>query len=49
MGRPTGLAFDNELGGFSSDGREYVIYLDPGKRPPAPWVNVVANPEFLAS
>ena len=34
------------MGGFSSDGREYVIYLDPGKQPPAPWVNVVANPEF---
>ena len=23
-----------------------MIYLDPGQRPPAPWVNVVANPEF---
>ena len=46
MARPAGLAFANGLGGFSSDGREYVIYLDPGQRPPAPWVNVVANPEF---
>ena len=44
--RPAGLAFDNGLGGFSSDGREYVIYLDQGQQPPAPWVNVVANPEF---
>ena len=46
MARPAGLAFDNGLGGFSADGREYVIYLDPGQQPPAPWVNVVANPEF---
>ncbi len=46
VSRPAGLAFDNGLGGFSSDGREYVIYLDPGQQPPAPWVNVVANPEF---
>ena len=46
MARPAGLAFDNGLGGFSADGREYVIYLDPGQQTPAPWVNVVANPEF---
>jgi cyclic beta-1,2-glucan synthetase len=46
IGRPTGLTFDNGLGGFSADGREYVIYLDPGQQPPAPWVNVVANPDF---
>jgi cyclic beta-1,2-glucan synthetase len=46
VARPTGLTFDNGLGGFSADGREYVIYLNPGQQPPAPWVNVVANPEF---
>ena len=46
MARPADLIFDNGLGGFSADGREYVIYLEPGQRPPAPWVNVVANPEF---
>jgi cyclic beta-1,2-glucan synthetase len=46
VARPAGLAFDNGLGGFSSDGREYVLYLDPGQQPPAPWVNVVANAEF---
>jgi cyclic beta-1,2-glucan synthetase len=44
--RPAGLLFDNGLGGFRPDGCEYVIYLEPGIRPPAPWVNVVANPEF---
>ena len=44
--RPEGLLFDNGLGGFTPDGREYVIYLEPGQQTPAPWVNVLANPEF---
>ncbi|MEE8390945.1 MAG: hypothetical protein V3S14_09155, partial [Anaerolineae bacterium] len=44
--RPTDLLFDNGLGGFSADGREYVIYLEPGQWTPAPWVNVIANPDF---
>ncbi len=43
--RPAGLLFDNGLGGFA-DGREYVIYLDAGQHTPAPWINVIANPEF---
>ena len=34
VARPAGLAFDNGLGGFSADGREYVIYLAPGSRRP---------------
>jgi cyclic beta-1,2-glucan synthetase len=40
------LAFDNGFGGFTADGREYVIHLEPGEPTPAPWINVVANPEF---
>jgi cyclic beta-1,2-glucan synthetase len=44
--RPTDLQFDNGLGGFSADGREYVIYLEPGQGTPLPWINVVANPHF---
>jgi cyclic beta-1,2-glucan synthetase len=40
------LLFDNGLGGFSPDGREYVISLRAGQRPPAPWINVLANPDF---
>jgi cyclic beta-1,2-glucan synthetase len=44
--RPTDLLFDNGTGGFSADGREYVIYLEPGRHTPAPWVNVIANPGF---
>ena len=43
---PAGLLFDNGLGGFSPDGREYVIHLERGQRTPAPWVNVIANPDF---
>ena len=40
------LAFGNGLGGFSGDGREYVIRLEPGQATPAPWVNVLANDHF---
>ena len=36
----------NGIGGFSPDGREYVIAIDGELRPPAPWVNVIANPRF---
>jgi N,N'-diacetylchitobiose phosphorylase len=42
------LQFDNGYGGFSADGREYVIRLQPDgrgghHRPPMPWTNVIAN------
>ena len=40
------LQFFNGLGGFSADGREYVVVLNKGQNTPAPWVNVVANPNF---
>ncbi len=40
------LILGNPLGGFSPDGREYVIHLGPGQDTPAPWVNVLANPHF---
>ena len=40
------LLFFNGLGGFTRDGREYVIRLSPGTATPAPWVNVIANPNF---
>jgi cyclic beta-1,2-glucan synthetase len=42
--RPDDLLFDNGWGGFTPDGREYVIYLEPGATTPAPWSNVIANP-----
>lgn len=44
--RPQDLQFDNGLGGFSPDGREYLVYLKPGQWTPAPWINVIANSEF---
>ncbi len=46
LARPTSLLMDNGLGGFSPDGKEYLIYLQPGQHTPHPWVNVIANPQF---
>ncbi len=40
------LSMWNGLGGFTPDGREYVIVTSPRLRTPAPWVNVLANPWF---
>ena len=40
------LSFFNGLGGFADGGREYVTILGEGQWTPAPWVNVVANPDF---
>jgi cyclic beta-1,2-glucan synthetase len=40
------LVFFNGLGGFTRDGREYVITTTTQNVTPAPWVNVLANPEF---
>ncbi|HEY1380501.1 MAG TPA: hypothetical protein VGF55_27115 [Gemmataceae bacterium] len=47
----TDLLFWNGRGGFTPDGREYVIRIDgtaPGgpALPPAPWINVLANAGF---
>ncbi len=42
------LPYFNSLGGFTTDGREYAIYLGPHDTTPAPWVNVLANPRFGA-
>jgi cellobiose phosphorylase len=36
----------NGLGGFTRDGREYVITMAQDQMTPAPWVNVIANSEF---
>ncbi|WP_127088283.1 GH36-type glycosyl hydrolase domain-containing protein [Aquabacter cavernae] len=40
------LEFFNGLGGFADGGREYVTILGPGQSTPAPWINVIANPDF---
>ena len=42
------LVLSNGLGGFTLDGREYVVTLRPGETTPAPWANVLANPQFGA-
>jgi cellobiose phosphorylase len=48
---PKDLLYWNGFGGFSPDGREYVIVVDGVNSqapalPPAPWSNVIANPSF---
>ncbi len=49
---PNDLLFANGFGGFTPDGREYIIgqAADPvshaARRTPAPWINVIANPGF---
>ena len=40
------LLFFNGIGGFSEDGREYVIHLGNGRRTPAPWSNVITGKNF---
>ncbi|MBV9904498.1 MAG: glycosyl transferase, partial [Alphaproteobacteria bacterium] len=40
------LEYNNSFGGFADNGREYVIPLEEGRIPPAPWINVIANPQF---
>jgi len=40
------LILANGLGGFTPDGREYVITTTPDQITPAPWSNVLANPQF---
>jgi len=47
--RPTDraeLKFANGFGGFTPDGNEYRVTVEHGRMPPAPWVNVIANPYF---
>jgi len=43
---PESLQGFNGWGGHSAEGDEYVIWLPPGARTPAPWCNVLANDEF---
>lgn len=40
------LTHGHALGGFSPDGREYVVVLDGDAETPLPWVNVMANDRF---
>ncbi len=40
------LRFFNGIGGFSTDGNEYVIQLGEGQHTPLPWSNIIANKSF---
>ncbi|MDE2359323.1 MAG: cyclic beta 1-2 glucan synthetase, partial [Betaproteobacteria bacterium] len=40
------LILSNGFGGFTPDGREYVITTGSGRVTPLPWVQVLANPDF---
>lgn len=42
----TELLFFNGLGGYDPSGHEYHIQLEKYQHTPAPWINVIANPEF---
>ncbi|WP_207790389.1 GH36-type glycosyl hydrolase domain-containing protein [Sandaracinobacter neustonicus] len=44
--RPDALDYWNGFGGFHAGGREYAMVLEAGSTTPAPWINVIANPEF---
>ena len=40
------LQYFNGIGGFSRDGKEYIVKLSPETLPEAPWINVIANESF---
>jgi cellobiose phosphorylase len=44
--RQDNLLFFNGWGGFTRDGREYIIQIKPGNSTPMPWVNILANKNF---
>jgi cyclic beta-1,2-glucan synthetase len=40
------LVMENGVGGFTPDGREYLIVIEGDRETPLPWSNVLANPDF---
>ncbi|MCE5299989.1 MAG: cyclic beta 1-2 glucan synthetase [Spirochaetia bacterium] len=46
IGRREDLVYFNGFGGFTQDGREYVITTSEKNTTPMPWVNVLANKNF---
>jgi cellobiose phosphorylase len=46
IGPRSDLILTNHLGGFTTDGREYIITTTAAQVTPLPWVNVLANPGF---
>jgi len=43
---PENLIYQNNMGGFSQDGKEYIIYLKRWESTPMPWSNIIANEYF---
>ena len=43
---PENLLLQNDLGGFSGEGREYIVFLKKNEMTPLPWSNVIANERF---
>ena len=43
---PEELQFFNGIGGFSKNGKEYIIQTTASKKTDAPWINVLGNPQF---
>jgi len=43
---PTDVTLGNGIGGFTDDGRTYVMDLESQTETPMPWVNVMANAAF---
>lgn len=43
---PSNLTFDNGFGGFTEDGKEYIIRINREQHTPTPWSNVLANKDF---
>ena len=41
-----GLEFFNGIGGFAENGTEYMTILTGDLATPAPWINVISNPNF---
>jgi len=44
--KPSVLLCDNGHGGITPDSAEYVMFLDGDRNTPAPWCNILANPNF---
>ncbi|MCI9365096.1 MAG: hypothetical protein HFJ54_00180 [Clostridia bacterium] len=40
------LKYYNEFGGFSNDGKEYIMKVNKEENIPVPWSNVLANDKF---
>lgn len=42
----TDLTFYNGIGGFTAEGKEYQMTIEPNRGTPLPWSNIIANKHF---